>query len=168
MTRLVRVLVVGGLLAVVLGGQVPEASAGGATTLNVTKVIEGTPPANAPYIVDISCGFDPSLSFTPSDLGPKSTFLFINNTCTVVESTTSGASSVSYTCDFTPGGTVDSCITTPQGVTIELNGNEPDTIVDITVTNTYDPPPPPPTPEAEAEAAAAGADVVAARPAFTG
>jgi hypothetical protein len=161
----IRTLSAAGLLVALttLGAATP-AAAGGTTTLSVTKVIDGEAPVDAEYVVDVSCNLDPgSLTFTPTDLGPKETFLNISSTCEIGESATGGATGVAYTCDFTPaaadGGTIESCTVSGQGVAIVFGDGGGDTSVDVTVVNTYTPPAPGPAP---------AADVVEAQPAFTG
>jgi hypothetical protein len=138
------------------------ASAGKAPLLTVTKVVDGTAPPGAQYVVDITC--DGGATASPNQMtfsGPGEDTAAINSgstTCTVTESQTAGAA-VSYACEITgdPGG--ESECSGNQSVVIVGGGVE----ATITVTNTYAPPAPPealpgeaaPPPPAVAVAAAA-------------
>jgi hypothetical protein len=141
------------------------ASAGKAPLLTVSKVVDGTAPPGAQYVVDITC--DGGATASPNQMtfsGPGEDTATINSgstTCTVTESQSAGAA-VSYACEITgdPGGNSD--CSGGQSVTIGGGGVE----ATITVTNTYTPPagpePPPTGPEPPPAEAVAGA------PLFTG
>jgi Domain of unknown function (DUF5979) len=138
------------------------ASAGKTPLLTVTKVVNGTAPPGAQYVVDITC--DGGATASPNQMifsGPGSDDAAINSgstTCTVTESQSAGAA-VSYACEITgdPGG--NSACSGGHAVVIAGGGVQ----ATITVTNTYAPPagpePPPAAPPAEA---------VATAPLFTG
>jgi hypothetical protein len=141
------------------------ASAGKAPLLTVTKVVDGTAPPGAQYVVDITC--DGGATASPNQMtfsGPGEDTAAINSgstTCSVTESQSAGAA-VSYACEITgdPGG--NSECSGDQSVVIVGGGVE----ATITVTNTYAPPAPPQSPPAGAPAPPA--EAVAAAALFTG
>src|SRR5262245_8627411 len=129
------------------------ASAGEAPQLTVTKVVQGTPPPGAEFVVDIACD-----NATPSPAqvtftGSGSETVIIDSagaTCTVTESGTAGAA-VSYVCEITasPGGNNSLC-TGNQSVFFGTGA----VFATVTVTNDFRPPPEPPAPARPVEAVA--------------
>ena len=141
------------------------ASAGRAPRLTVTKVVDGTAPSGAQWVVDIDCeGADiqPSSQLTFTGPGSQMVEVFDSGiTCKVVESATSGAV-VSYGCEITfNGGGGDSACTSDNAVFLDTGGVD----ATITVTNTYAPPTAPTPVTAEAPPAA---EPVTAAAQFTG
>jgi hypothetical protein len=117
-------------------------SAGEAPQLTITKVIEGTPPPSAQFVVDITCeNATPSpaqVTFT----GTGSEIVIVDSagaTCTVTENGTAGAA-VSYACEITasPGGNNSLC-TSNQSVFFGTGA----VFATVTVTNDFRPPPEP-------------------------
>jgi hypothetical protein len=157
------------------------------SALNITKVVDGDGPTGG-YVIEYFCteendgapseggGSGGSLAFDAAGPGsPETQSIEITetSTCTVTETGTNGADTVTYACDFdqiaagpaaggfaTEGDAVAGCIDDQSGV---IDG--PFQTLTITVTNTFEPevlpddtePPPVVNP-----------DVVAATPSFTG
>jgi hypothetical protein len=135
----------GVILAVALGVADPVGAGttttvdGETATLTVTKVVQGTAPTDAEFIIEVDCESDTTeLTFGPTGGSEQLTF-FSEDECTVTETQT--------------GGAVD--VTPPQTVTIAAP-----IAYDVTVTNVFDTPPSSPT------TGAGAADAV--RPTFTG
>lgn len=143
------------------------AGAGKPPELTVTKVVDGTAPPGAQYVVEIDCeGADiqPSSQLTFTGAGSQTVQVFDSGvTCTVVESATSGAA-VSYACEITNNaGGGDSACTADNAVFFETGAVD----TTITVTNTFAPPPAPPEP-GEVAAEPPPAEPVTAAAQFTG
>jgi hypothetical protein len=172
---------------------------GCAPTLQVKKVVSGT--STGPFTEQVNCTAptNPTVQSTTTvdnvdlvfhaDGSPDSTDtpsgwvvsdgtwqfhddVLIGSTCTVTETVTSGATSVSYACAWTPGasdhlsgvgcpGASSGPSKTPASVTFEGNGDSGL----LTVTNTFTPAP---ATVAPATAAATPAAAVAVAPKFTG
>jgi hypothetical protein len=142
------------------------ASAGFTPTLTVTKVVEGTPPPGAEWVVDVTCTNNPPAQFSFTESGESENLVLIGPTsCTVVESSTAGAT-VTYACEVNVNPANATCDSDNEVTYTFTATNFPEATV--TVTNTYAPPvpPTPPTP-AVAEAAPAPQPVTAAAR-FTG
>jgi Domain of unknown function (DUF5979) len=143
------------------------ASAGFTPKLTVTKVVEGTAPPGAEWVVDIDCG---STQVAPQQMtftGPGSQSATVGGagTCTVVESGTSGAT-VTYACEVNVNPDHATC-TSNNEVTYTFTATDfPEATV--TVTNTYAPPAPPAPPAPTPPEAPAAAEPVAAAAQFTG
>lgn len=144
----VRVVLLG-LAAVGLVGAGLVAPAGAGkdllTTIDVEKVVVGTPPPGTTYAVEVDC--DDGQSFQLVFNGPGTEVVTLPLTdpgmiCTVTEPGTGGASSVSFACADQQGAT--EC-QSPNSVALFEPGD-----ARITITNTFDPSTPvtptPPTP----------------------
>ena len=186
---LFALLVVAAAVAACFAFSAPASSRQGqVATLTIVKVVDGDGPTGG-YAIDYDCtpagkggGGSASDSAHFDTAGPgvdesQDVVLDGPSVCTVTETQSNGAASVSYACDFTPGqppGSPDSnfaadpegggahgCVDEQTGV-ILFPGDH----LTITVTNTFEPdvlpddeePPPP----------AVEPDVVTATPTFTG
>jgi hypothetical protein len=162
-----RVLTIAGFVTSLLAGFVVPAGAGEDPfqVLNVTKVVEGSPPAGAEFVVEVECSNDQgptesdTLTFDGSgtqvfDAGGAST------ECTATETESAGATTVTYSCEEVSAAQCDAA---GNAVTFTSDVAE----ATITVTNTFTPAPPPPPPPSP-EPALPPAPVLAARPVFTG
>ncbi len=144
------------------------ASAGFTPKLTVTKVVEGTPPPGAEWVVDITCT-DPQaaqpaqLTFTGP--GSQSVTIVGEQSCTVVESSTAGAT-VSYACEVNVNPDHAMCTSDNEVTYTFVTSGFPEATV--TVTNTYAPPAPPAPPAPAGPEAAAPPEPVAAAAQFTG
>ncbi|HEY3096430.1 MAG TPA: DUF5979 domain-containing protein, partial [Acidimicrobiia bacterium] len=142
-----------------------------AATLTVTKVVDGTAPPGAEWVVDIDC--PDATMVTPAQMtftGSGSQTATITNinatpvTCTVVESATAGAS-VTYACEVTDDkGNEDNACVTENSVHYVSSA----AAATITVTNTYVPAPGPPPAPGAAAAEPPAAEPIAAAARFTG
>ena len=132
-----------GLVAVPGGAQIPA-------EFTVEKVVdgEGTPAPGTEFVVTAVCtGENPEtfeITFdaegTPVAENSFDSGSFTGS-CTFTETTTGGASSVSYACEVNePPATCSGGGADP--VTIEFE-RQSDLLGTVTVTNTFDPPPPP-------------------------
>jgi hypothetical protein len=157
--------------------------------LNITKVVDGDGPTGG-YVIEFSCvdtggggggapegggGNGGSLAFDAAGPGaPETQQIVLSDAaiCTVTETDSNGADTVTYECSYVPGdlptspdgafaegdGPVGGCIDDQSGVIAR-----PDDELNITVTNTFDADVLP-----EEEPPAVNPDVVAASPSFTG
>jgi hypothetical protein len=144
------------------------ASAGFTPTLTVTKVVEGTPPPGAEWVVDVTCTNNPPAQFTFTEGESEELVLIGPTSCTVVESSTAGAT-VTYACEVNVNPANATCDSDNEVTYTFTATNFPEATV--TVTNTYGPPvpPTPPTPPTPAVAEAAPApQPVTAAARFTG
>ena len=158
--------------------------------LNITKVVEGDGPTGG-YVIEYSCvssdvdnapeggiGSGGSLAFDAAGPGnPETQTIELGGpgTCTVNETGSNGADSVSYECEFVAGDSprspdgdfaagpegfqVGSCLDDRSGLITAPNDE-----LTITVTNTFDPEVLPD----DEEPPAVNPDVVTATPTFTG
>ena len=110
--------------------------------IDVTKVIEGTAPPGAEFVVHVECTdsqdiviVDEDLTFTTSDTQTVDT---LNSalTCTVEETETAGATSVSYECEAISQFV---CLADGTGGTFQSDVAE----AAFTITNTFVAPPEP-------------------------
>jgi hypothetical protein len=154
-------------LALLVTGAAIATTAGPAAavtqSITVTKVVDGSAPPSAQYVVDIDCeGAEivPSSQLTFTGPGSQTvSVLGADVTCTVVESVTAGAS-VTYACEVTSEVGDTACVD-DNAVSLQLGGG-----AIITVTNSHSPPAAPAAPEPAP--AAAAAEPVAAAARFTG
>ena len=137
-------------------------------TLTVTKVVTGAVPPGTTFTVRVECtGIAPAAAggnaTTPSSVKAQapvqtSTITFnaqgdptppasnvvtppnVPSDCTVTETATGGAQSVSYTCAV-GSGNIDTNCTNSQSIHLGADSSGNNT---ITVTNAFPPPPPPP------------------------
>jgi hypothetical protein len=149
----VVLLVAVSALAVFLVGQVPAGAGRVFQVVEVTKVVQGTPPPGTQFEVAVSCTglngptesgtltFDSTGGTQEFDAGGGS------QSCTVSEPGTGGASSVTFACAEVENATCGSSTS---------NSFESDVArVSYTVTNAFEPPPPVAQPPAAVEAAPA-------------
>jgi hypothetical protein len=132
----------------------------GSIEFEILKTVTGTPPAGTTFEVTLACDgvtvtppgesqvvvrFD--AAGTPQDV---SAFQFSGEgTCTVTETQTGGASSVTYECALTMGeeGIPPPCTPSgPQSDPVTLNVTTPRSGSSVTVTNTFEAPAPVATP----------------------
>jgi hypothetical protein len=129
----------------------------GTAEFEVLKTVRGTPPPGTQFEVTIACEgvtiippgrsqvvlrFD--AAGTPQD--PSAVRFEGEGTCTVTETQTGGASSVTYECALTAGDPSIPPPCTPSGPQtspITLNVTTPRSSSSVTVTNTFEPPPTP-------------------------
>jgi hypothetical protein len=145
------------------------ASAGFTPKLTVTKVVEGTAPPGAEWVVDVTCTNTPPAQFTFTEPGSQDLILIGPQSCTVVESSTAGAT-VTYACEVNVNPDNATCDSDNEVTYTETATNFPEATV--TVTNTYAPastPAGPPEPGAASAAPAPPpAEPVTAAARFTG
>ena len=144
---------------------VPSAGAGDLedpSVVTVTKVVEGEVPDGTEFVVEVDCGDEGGpveLTFGAAG-GTEEVFVDFGG-CTVTETDDGGAASVTYVCQIDDPGDQGEPSTCQGDQTVQVDA--PGTLATVTVTNTF------PTTEVEPdEAPAEIADVVAARPSFTG
>jgi hypothetical protein len=153
---------------VAIGVGATPASAQVPNELTITKVVDGPAPPGAEWVVDIDCegaAIQPSSQLTFTGPGSETVQVFGGVTCTVVETTTAGAT-VSYACEVTSPDEnpafVASCVGDNE-VDFEAGGHA----ATITVTNSYAAPPVT-TPPGAAAAEPPPAEPVTEAPRFTG
>jgi len=171
-----------------LGFSAPASSRQGQVgTLTITKVVDGAGPTGG-YVIDFDCvpnggkggGGSASGSSSFGTAGPgvdesQDVVLDGPSLCTVTETESNGAASVTYACEFTPGtppGSPDSDFATEgqvgrQGCLDDQSGAIafPGDHLTITVTNAFEPDV---LPDDEEPPPAVEPDVVTATPTFTG
>jgi hypothetical protein len=126
-------LAVAGLMA---AGLVAPAGAGKqiGTTIDIEKVVVGTPPPGATYTVNVNCDDGQSDQVTFTGPGTEVVTVLLSDPgmiCTVTEPGTGGASSVSFACADQVGAT--ECQSDSSIQLLESG----DAL--ITITNTFDP-----------------------------
>lgn len=160
--RLVRVLVLAVSVAALSAvGFASPSGAGGPAFLTIEKVVVGSPPEGATFVVEIeqdqNCGLDADTVTFDADGTPMGNNMLAESgggPCTPVETETAGAATVSYSCTATAQDACSTSGPSPTPISVDVTGGNEAT---ITVTNTFAEPPPPPAPKA-----------VEAAPAFTG
>ena len=147
------------------------ASAGENMHLEVNKVVVGTAPPGTTFTVHFDCtdgGPDGDLTFnaTGDPVPADSNFFndgFLGTTCTITETATGGATSVTYSCQ--DDGVNASCAASGNEVTFDSPTNLSNQ-VDFTVTNTFGEPTP--TTDAASPSVTEPAVAVVGVPVFTG
>jgi hypothetical protein len=185
-SRLVLTLLAGTLLAAfTMTGATSSAQGQEVAFLNITKVVDGDGPTGG-YVIEYSCtdedidragegggggGSGGALAFDAAGPGaPETQTIELGGpgVCTVTETGTNGADSVTYTCEYIPGGQVGAAdgAFAPEGLPTpgcldDQSGRiiSPNDQLNITVTNAFD---------ADVLPDDVEPDVVAATPAFTG
>lgn len=140
-----------GPVAIVLAAS--PASAGFTPRLTVTKIVEGTPPPGAEWVVEVTCDGEsgPPREVTFTEPGSETLTIIGDGTCTVVETVTAGAT-VTYACEVKVNPENAECTGDNQ---VTYTEGSPFPEATVTVTNTYAPPAPPSPPEPAAPPAAA-------------
>jgi hypothetical protein len=171
--KLLAVLAVTVGVLVALGA---PASAGQNMNVQVNKVVVGTAPPGTTFTVHYSCtdgGPSGDLSFdaTGKPVPASSNFFndgFLGSTCTLTETATGGATSVTFSCQ--DDGVNASCASSGNEVTFDSPTNLSNTVI-FTVTNSFVAPAPAPdaAPSAPSTPSAAEpAAAVAGAPRLTG
>ena len=136
----------------------PTTAVSGSVDFEILKVVNGTPPPGAEFVVTLSCDgvtIDPGgqsqttvrfdASGVPRDAGAFQ--LQGTGTCTVTETQTGGAGAVSYQCARTAGetdGAPPLCpVGAPQPDPVTLDVVTPHSPSSVTVTNTFEQAPTP-------------------------
>ena len=143
-------LAVLGLTASALLALSRPAFAGGNMHVEVNKVVVGTAPTSATFIVHFACsngGPTGDLSFDSegNPVPPNSNFFndgVLGSTCTITETATGGAVNVTYDCE--DNGVDASCASSGNEVTFDSPTNLSNNVT-FTVTDTFADPLPPPT-----------------------
>ena len=142
--RVVSIAAAVGLVAAGLVVGATPADAGTPNFLVVTKVVHGPVPPGTEFTVDVDCTenmFDEELTF-PATGGTMQVNAGegVENTCTITEPQTGGASTTTFACQVTAVGAVNPA--TCQGTNIAaFAAVSADWQVTITVTNTFVPAP---------------------------
>lgn len=157
--RAARLLVVGLVVPGLWLAGFTTSAAPGTAEFEILKTVNGAPPAGTTFTVTLACDgatifpggengqtqvvvrFD--ATGTPQD--PAAFRFEGSGTCTVTETQTGGATSVTYECALTAGeGAPPPCTPGgPQTSPVTLNVTTPRSSSSVTVTNTFERPPAP-------------------------